>query len=129
MTLCTRDSLLGLTARRFRTVDIGDYVFRIRSLSEAEKSEFEAAVLSSEGKYSLAKIKRQRRRLICLCLVDELGNPLLQAGDEAGLEAVDGAVTHKLYNACREHCGFEDGDLEELVKNSAGSQGGSSLDA
>lgn len=127
--MVTRDELLGITARRYRDVTIGNLHFRIRNLTDGEKSDFEAAVLNSEGKFSLAKIKRQRRRLIVACLVDAEGQPLLQPGDEALLERVDGAVTSRLYDECRVHCGFEDGDIEDLVKNSVGSRDGCSLAA
>lgn len=125
--MITREQLLGLTARRYDTVHVGGFEFRIRNLSEDEKSEFEASVLNSKGDYSLAKVKRQRRRLIVLCLVDDAGDQLLRPGDELHLGPIDGAVTHQLYDACRKHCGFEEGDLEELVKNSVGSRGGDSL--
>jgi len=116
--LCSREQLLGLTDVRYCTVDVADLSFRIRSLSEAEKSEFETSILSSEGKYSLAKIKRQRRRLIAICLVDQSGGQLLKGDDQNALKDVDGLVTSRLYDACREHCGFEEGDIEGLVKNS-----------
>jgi len=118
MILTTREQLLGLTQRRYRTVEVAGLHFRIRNLTEAEKSDFEASVLNSEAKYSLGKIRQQPRRLIGLCLVDDRNEPLLRPDDTEQLRAIDGAVTSRLYDACREHCGFEEGDLEELVKNS-----------
>jgi hypothetical protein len=118
MNLTTREQLLGLTTRRYRTVEIAGLRFRIRNLSESEKSDFEASVLTSEAKYSLGKIRQQRRKLICLCLVDDRNEPLMRPEDSEQLKAIDGAVTSRLYDACREHCGFEEGDLEDLVKNS-----------
>jgi len=118
MELTTRDQLLGLVQRRYKTVEIAGLRFRIRNLTEAEKSDFEASVLNAEAKYSLGRIRQQRRRLICLCLVDDHNQPLLRPEDSEQLRTIDGAVTSRLYDACREHCGFEEGDLEELVKNS-----------
>jgi len=118
MLFCSREQLLGLTDRRYGETSIGGLTFRFRNLTEAEKSEFEAAVLSSEGKYSLGKIKRQRRKLICMALVDDRDHQLLRPEDEEQLKAIDGVVTSRLYDAIREHCGFEESDLEELAKNS-----------
>ena len=118
MELTTRDQLLGLVQRRYRTIELAGLRFRIRNLTDAEKSDFEASVLNSEAKYSLGRIRQQRRRLICLCLVDDRNEPLMRPEDSEQLRAIDGAITSRLYDACREHCGFEEGDLEELVKNS-----------
>jgi hypothetical protein len=128
MELTTREQLLGLTSRRYKTVPIAGLKFRIRNLSEAEKSDFEASVLNSEAKYSLSKIRQQRRRLICLCLVNDHNEPLLKPEDSEQLKAIDGLVTSKLYDECREHCGFEENDLEELVKNSDAIHAADSLD-
>jgi hypothetical protein len=125
--LATRNQLLGLTARRYKTVEIGGLSFRIRNLSEQEKSDYEASVLNSDAKYSLGQIRRQRRRLIALCLVDDAGDQLLRPDDAESLKGIDGAMTSRLFDACREHCGFEDGDLEDLVKNSEAAHGSGSL--
>jgi len=127
MITCTRNQLLGLIDRRFGHLEVGGLHFRFRNLTEDEKSEFEAAVLSSDGKYSLAKIRRQRRKLLRLCLVGDDNQPLLKPEDEDSLRAIDGVVTSRLYDAIREHCGFDEGDLGELVKNSERIQENDSL--
>jgi len=117
--ILTRGELLGLTTRRYRLVHLPDGDVRIRSLTESEKTDFEASILNTKGDYSLSKMKAQRRRLIALCLVDDKHNLLLQPGDEELLKNIDGAIASRLYDECREHCGFEEGDIEDLVKNSA----------
>jgi hypothetical protein len=92
MELTTREQLLGLTSRRYKTVPIAGLKFRIRNLSEAEKSDFEASVLNSEAKYSLSKIRQQRRRLICLCLVDDHNRAAVASGGQlSSCKAIDGA--------------------------------------
>lgn len=125
----SREGLLGLTEPRYLDETIYGHKFRIRNLTEKEKSDYEASVLSSEGKYSVAKIKRQRRRLIVLCLCDANNAPLMKEGDEEKLRPVDGAITSRLYDVCREHCGFEEGDIEALVKNSGETRAVDSLSA
>jgi len=117
--MLSREQLLGMTERRYKDLDDIIGGVRIRSLSEAEKSDYEVSVLTNDGKFAAAKIRRQKRRLIVMCLVDENNNRLLRDSDEKQLEAVDGAITSRLYEACREHCGFEPGEIEELVKNSS----------
>jgi hypothetical protein len=32
--------------------------------------------------------------------------------------AMDGKITSALYGVAQDHCGYNDGDIEELVKNS-----------
>jgi len=126
--LATKQNLLGMTKRRFTTVDVADSEYRIRSLTENEKSEYEAAVMTDKAEFSVAKMKRQRIRLLLLCLVDDEGNRLLDDADARMLGQVDGMVTTALFDACRKHVGFESGDIEALAKNSASSPGDSSLD-
>lgn len=116
--LLTREKLLGNFQRRYADVVTPLGEARIRNLTENEKSEFEASVLTAKGDFSLANVKRQRVRLIIRCLVDEQGKQILQDSDAAALGPVDGVLTSQLYKQCREHCGFEEGDIEELVKNS-----------
>ncbi len=120
-TILDRASFLSPAKRRFKYVALPDgRTVRIRNLTEAERSSFEGSILTSKGDFSLSKIKLQRRRLICLCLVDDEGNRLLTDADadSAAFREMDGAVTGVLYDECRKWCGFDEGDLDELVKNS-----------
>jgi hypothetical protein len=121
-----RKELLGQTARRYQYLDewgrpcyAGSAAYCVRSLSEQEKTDFEASVFAADGKWSLSKVRKQRRKLLMMCLVDDKRDLLLRPGDEAALAEVDGAITSRLYDAAREHAGFEDGEIEALAKNSA----------
>ena len=120
-TLTTRDELLGLTKRRFKTVDIRelDLQFRIQSLTEREKSEYETALLTKTGRsVSRERLTDAARRLIVLCLVDDDNNRLLETGDVMSLSGLDSIVTTKIYDECQDHCGFGEHDIEQIVKNS-----------
>jgi hypothetical protein len=118
-TLTTRDTFLRPAKRRFAHVDLPDgQRVRIRSLTEREKSEFEADILTTKGVPSRNRIADANRRLIVLTLVDENGDLLLQPGDVASLEQLDGAVTGYLADEIGRHCGFAGSDIEGLVKNS-----------
>ena len=120
MTTTSRDELLRGPCRRHRDVAVNGSQFRIQSLTEREKSRFETALLSKSGGVAKARLQDATRRLLVLCLVDDDGHRLLEDGDVDALGDVDGAITSGLYTACREHCGFEEGDVEELAKNSHG---------
>ena len=124
MTLMTREAILGLTARRYMVVGLPDgKQVRIQSLSEREKSSFEMQQISKRGSVNKSKIEASRRRLLCLCLVDDKGNRLFGDDDADKLRDVDGGITSALFDAVQKHVGFEDGDIEELAKNSNAIQG------
>ncbi len=117
--LTARAELLAPSQRRFRTVTLPNgQVVRIRNLTEREKSAFEAAILTSKGEPNRARVADLNRRLIVITLVDGNGDLLLTPADVVALEELDGAITSVLVDAIRDHCGFGEGDIEELVKNS-----------
>ncbi len=119
--LTTRNELLGLTKRRFKTIDIPelDLTFRIQSLTEREKSEYETALLTKTGRgVSRERLTDAARRLMVLCLVDDDNNRLLESGDVSALSQLDAIVAAKIYNECQTHCGFGEEDIEQIVKNS-----------
>lgn len=121
--MLTREQLLGSFTRRFRTIDTVAGQVRIRNLTEAEKSDFEAGSLKEDGKLNMAHVRAQRRKLVALCLVDQNGQRLLQPGDEGRLKDVDSAVTSAIFVAATEHCGFTGEEMEELEKNFAAAGG------
>lgn len=114
MTIATKNDLFSRAQRRFRTVEIADLTFRIKSLSEAEKSRFERAVVNKKtGQVNIDA----RRRLIITMLVDDKGEPLLTLADMEALGELDGAVIAALFDACSDFAGFGDNEIEELEKN------------
>tara|TARA_R100001129_G_C5321873_1_gene247803 strand:- start:1233 stop:1613 length:381 start_codon:yes stop_codon:yes gene_type:complete len=114
MTIATKNDLFSRAGRRFRTVEIADLMFRIKSLSEAEKSRFERAVVNKKtGQVNIDA----RRRLIITMLVDDKGDPLLTLADMEALGELDGAVIAALFDACSDFAGFGDNEIEELEKN------------
>ena len=117
--LINRDALLGKTARRYDIVTLpgGDCV-RIQSLTELEKSEYENSVISARGRAMRSKMLIACRQLVVLCVVDGEGNRMLSSDDISAMSGLDGAVTAAIFTAARTHCGFEEGDIEGLVKNS-----------
>lgn len=115
--MLSREQFLGSFQRRYRTVQTLAGQVRIRNLTEAEKSDFEAGSMKEDGKLNLAHVRAQRRKLIAAVLVDEAGELLLQPGDTATLGKLDAAVTAAIFAAATEHCGFTGEEVEELEKN------------
>lgn len=119
-TLATREQFLLPAKRRFKdlTLPVSGHSMRIRNLMESEKEAYEAELLNPKGGVKFDKLKSGRRRLVQLCLVDQEANLLLEPKDVDKLSQLDGADMAFLQEECMVHCGFKDGDLEGLVKNS-----------
>ena len=119
--LVGREAFMKPAERRYQTVDINGFgAVRIQSLNEKEWAEFEMSAVASKGGIIRKRVEDARRRLIALCVVDEAGNRLLSNADVPSLENLDGSVAAHLFDTCQKHCGFEDNEIEDLVKNSDG---------
>lgn len=119
MMTATREMFLKPAARRYDRFSVpgfGDV--RIQSLTDGEKSDYEYELIAKKGGFVPSKLRNAARRLIVLTVVDDTGNRVLRDGDETKLEEMDGAITQAIYDRARTHCGFNEGDIEEAVKNS-----------
>lgn len=113
--LLSKDQLAP--TRRFKDVDIPfleNTRVRIRSLNEYEQSQFEAEHIGKNGKPSRSAIQASRRRYLALCLVDEDGNPYLQARD---FRDADSRLVNYLYRVCAEHNGLSEDEQETILGN------------
>lgn len=113
-----RDAFLGARKRRYRDVELFDGSrFRIQSITERERSEWESHVKVKRGQITRESLVMLRARLICLCVVDNDGELLFRPDDAAQMLSIDSAVTNALFEACQGHCGISDADVEGLEKN------------
>ena len=123
----TRDTILAPLKRRFTEIAIPNWgKFRLRSLTELERSRFEASIRDKKGQVSNAKLIDLKCRLIVLCVVDGNGDPLLGNSDIDQLRQQDSKATNALVEAIQSHCGISDSDLEDLEKNSEATTAASS---
>ena len=95
-------------------IDGSDVMFRLQSLTERERSSYEAAMIRN-GK--IVEPETQKARLLCLCLVDEVGNRLLGDADFGQLMGLDAAVAGKLFDEAIKLIGLADSNSEAAVKN------------
>lgn len=120
--LLTREQLMKPAERRYETFQAADgSYFRVRSITERERSEFEASILDGKGNAKRDKLLSARRRLIMLTLVDEQNRLLFGQHDDAALAALadqDGRLMDSIYEAAARHCGIKDSDVEAIAKNS-----------
>lgn len=114
----TRDAFLRPLVRRFKDFEVPELgKVRIRSLTELERSKFEASCRDKKGNLAPNKLLDLKCRMIVLCVVDGDGNQILANNDIEQLRQQDSRVTNKLVDEIQAHCGFSDEDLEDLEKN------------
>lgn len=102
---CKAAERIGLTAR-------------MQSLSQREKQEYEAKALDPTGNaLSLDHLKRQRCRLIVLCLVDENNHPIFTTDHIDELNELDAGFIEPAFDEIARHVGYAAGEIDALVKN------------
>jgi hypothetical protein len=118
--MISREQLLSQTATRYVDKVVFGETYRIRSLSERERAEYEIKLQDKKAGMSLNKA---RALLICRVLVDETNSRLLTDDDTEAVGRIDGRIASALYSIALEHNGFAEDDIKDLVKNSEGAAG------
>jgi hypothetical protein len=123
----TRDAALRPFKRRFAVVEIPDWgKFRIRSLTEGERSAFEATCRDKKGNLSANRLLDLKCRMIVLAVVDGEGNTIFTNSDIDQLRQQDSRDTNALVEGIQKHWGVSDEDFGELIKNSDATPGAAS---
>lgn len=132
-----REKFLGATKRRyakskFIAADGSVCEIGLRSLTEGERTEFEAkrAAAKNEAELTAAENSYRRRLLVMMCMeIGPDGNvtdtPVFQYDDIIQMEGVDCGVTCPVYNDALALAYVTKADIEELAKNSVATAGGS----
>jgi hypothetical protein len=122
-----KDDFFAANKRRFKDVALpGGGSARIRSLTAGEWADIDARNTDAKnGGLSVAGMKNSDRRLIVASVVDADGNPIFAESDIPKLGELDSGMTIPLVRAIREHTGLK-GDVEDALKNSEATTGGSS---
>lgn len=117
MAILTADQILTADDRRFEVVPCPEWGgdVRLRSLSGAERDDFEAKSLKGKGKDATVNLRNVRARLVALCAVDSDGLPLFQPSQVMKLGEKNAAVLSRLYDKASEMCGLSEEDVKELV--------------
>lgn len=106
---------------RTTTYPVGDGVeFRVRSLTERERSEYEIAMLDETGEISKDALKEQRKRLIAICVMNDDGTQMFDSSNLTELDSIDGGFAGELYDFLLKFC-----KLREDVKKESNTQSSS----
>lgn len=89
----------------------------MRSLSELERSRFEASCRDKKGQVAPTKLLDMKCRMIVLAAVDGEGNQIFTNSDVDQLRQQDSKFTNALVDEIQKHWGVTDDDLEDLEKN------------
>lgn len=100
----------------------------VRSLTEKERSDYEASLLDNRQRVSRSKLKEAKARLIVLSVVDSEHNPVFSPEHLPGLMRADSKLIDTVYAQVTKHIGFDADELNELAAGN-GSPSGSGSDA
>lgn len=113
-----REQLLSKPVRRYTEVEIYGEKYRLQSLTELERSDYEIAALDKNGKVQVQNLRKTRQMLIAKCLVDDEGKRLFDDKEMHYIGALDGGICGLLYKEAMRHCGYDKDDVEAIEKNS-----------
>jgi glutamate 5-kinase len=108
-----RASVLSRKSRRIGRMEIEGRPVYFQSLSDAELSDYEQAMFTTDDETGKIKIDEEaertaRARLLQSALVDAQGNLLFSQADVANLCELDSEFVLPVVAAIRDHCGITD---------------------
>lgn len=117
--LATRESLLAAKPRKTKEVTTPNRgTVRVRSLSERDLQDIQAANTNKNGTVNLEKSKDSRLRMIVASTVDAQDRLILTNHDIADMRSWDVADVNAIYEAIAELSGVTAESLEDAEKNS-----------
>lgn len=119
MNQLTREAILGQADRVVEAVDVPEWggVVYVRSLTGAERDQFEASIVQRNGKDTRTNLRNLRARLVVLAACDADGQPIFKAEDAAALGAKNAAPLDRLFAAAQRLSGLRDNDVQEMAEN------------
>ncbi|EFC78984.1 hypothetical protein, partial [Parafrankia sp. EUN1f] len=118
MSLLTRDAILAVDDRKSVDVECPEWggTVRLRSISGAQRDQFEQSCLVQKGKTRQVNMRNARAKLIILCAVDEDGARMFSDADLALLTKKNAKPLDRLFGEAQKLCGLSDDDMGELVE-------------
>lgn len=121
MSALTKNAILTADDLPREPVEIREWggTVHVRSMSAAERDEWEASWLADDGKPKTARerLRNLRARLAVLVLVDEGGNRLFADEDADALGKKSAPALDKVFAVARRLNGLDAKDVDDLVKN------------
>ena len=126
--LLGKEAILAADDIRSERVEIPEWggEVMVRGLTGAQRDAWESSMSRRVGKQMVPDMRNFRARLVVLCVVDETGELVFHGGDVDQLAGKSGSALDKIYGVAARLSGISEDDAEELAKNSAATDGGSS---
>jgi hypothetical protein len=100
---------------------------RIKTLTGAERDEWEQSVTVGKGRNREVAIANLRAKLLVIVIVDENGKAVFDYSDIQALGKKSAKALERVFDAARKLNGLTDEDVEELAKNSVTTPAGGSI--
>jgi len=104
--------------RRYTEAVVDGKRYRLQSLTERERSEWENVQTGKDGNHDPKKTHFIKPKLVSLCLVDGNDRRILHDGDVEWLADSDAGKLGVLFEACLDHCKVQRNEIEGGGKNS-----------
>lgn len=115
-----RDRILAADDRPKETVFVPQWglsVF-VRTLSGAERDDWEASIVQQKGKATTYDLRNIRARLVCKCIVDEGGRRVFSDHEAEVLGEKSAAALDLLFTVAQRLNALTNADVDELGKAS-----------
>lgn len=127
----SRDEIFSAEDIRYEIVEVPEWggAIKLRSLSGAERDDFEAKSMVGHGNKQRINTRRIRARLIAMCAIDENNHQLFEPADVMKLSEKSAAALERLFEAAQRLSGMTDDDLRELEQGFDGARSEPSISA
>lgn len=118
MALLSKDAILSVDDRDSATVTVdewgGEVVLCVPSAADFDG--WSSRHTGADGRFNVTATTRTE--LVAMCLVDADGERMFSAAELAKLGGKSLTVIAELFDQCKELCGIDEKDIEDLEKNS-----------
>lgn len=124
MGLLSREQILQAEDLVYEDVEVPEWggTVRVRGLTGAERDQFEASIVSLNGRQSKVDTRNVRAKLAALTIIDEDGKRLFTDQDVQQLGLKSAAALDRVFDVAQRLSGLSDQDIEELAENLTGGQ-------
>lgn len=124
MGLLSREQILQAEDLVYEDVEVPEWggTVRVRGLTGAERDQFEASIVSLNGRQSKVDTRNVRAKLAALTIIDEDGKRLFTDQDVRQLGLKSAAALDRVFDVAQRLSGLSDQDIEELAENLTGGQ-------
>ena len=119
MEILTKENILGADDLKRDLVSVpewGGHVY-VRTMTGAERDDFETSMLDRKGRSRADAMKNIRSRLCVLCLVDDKGHQLFNRQDVERLSEKSASALDRVFTKAQQLNGLSGEDVEELAKS------------